>query len=48
MERKNKELYEIPSTTVFDVKFEGVICTSLNPVITLGNPFENTPDEEDW
>ena len=28
METNNKELYEAPSTTVVDVKFEGIICGS--------------------
>ena len=28
METKNKELYEAPSTLVFEVKVEGVVCTS--------------------
>ena len=27
--KKNKELYEAPSTRVFEVKIEGVICQSL-------------------
>ena len=26
--KKNKELYDAPSTIVFEVKTEGVICTS--------------------
>ena len=26
--KKNKELYEAPSTMVFEVKTEGVICVS--------------------
>ena len=28
METKNKELYEAPSMMVFEVKVEGVVCTS--------------------
>ena len=28
METKNNELYEAPSTTHVDAKFEGVICQS--------------------
>jgi hypothetical protein len=28
MERKEKEFYEAPSTKVFEVKHEGVICAS--------------------
>ena len=27
--KKNKELYESPSTQIFEVKTEGVICQSL-------------------
>ena len=27
--KKNKELYDAPSTKVFEVKTEGVICQSL-------------------
>ena len=27
--KKNKDLYEAPSTRVFEVKIEGVICGSL-------------------
>ena len=28
METKNKELYEAPSTMVFEVKVEGCVCVS--------------------
>ncbi len=28
MENKEKQLYEAPSTQVFEVKVEGVVCTS--------------------
>ena len=28
METKNKELYEAPSMMAFEVKVEGVVCTS--------------------
>ncbi|MBQ9462325.1 MAG: hypothetical protein IJU68_01545 [Bacteroidales bacterium] len=28
MERKDKIMYEAPTTTIVDVKFEGVICLS--------------------
>ena len=44
MEAKQKELYEAPSTMVFEVKQEGVICAS-NPTPTYNNPFS---DGEDW
>lgn len=44
METKPKEMYLAPSTTVFEVKQEGVICASeLTP--TYYNPFN---DGEDW
>ena len=39
MERK--ELYEVPSATVVEVKFEGVICSSADYI----TPFNN---EEIW
>ena len=44
--KKHKELYDAPSTRVFEVKTEGVICTSgLNG--QLGDPedylFEDDP-----
>ena len=45
--KKNKDLYEAPSTRVFEVKIEGVICQSLpegalqdpNDYIDGGDPF---------
>ena len=45
METKNKELYDAPSMLVFEVKTEGVICTSgLNG--QLGDPadYPEMPD----
>ena len=40
-----KEMYEAPSTILFEVKVEGVICTSgtlngLSPYTNGGDPFE--------
>lgn len=34
METKRKDLYETPSTIVFEVKFEGLICqsTKIDPM----------------
>ena len=40
--KKNKELYEAPSTRVFEVKTEGVICQSL-PEGALQDPNDYTP-----
>ena len=41
--KKNKELYDAPSMLVFEVKTEGVICTSgipdpLDPFTPGGDP----------
>lgn len=47
--KKNKELYESPSTQVFEVKTEGVICTSgggidpNDPFTPGGDPFNPAP-----
>ena len=43
METKHKDLYDAPSTRVFEVKTEGVICTSgipdpLDPFTPGGDP----------
>ena len=43
--KKNKELYDAPSTIVFEMKTEGVICASDGNVGTQ-NYYWNTPDEE--
>ena len=38
MKTKHKELYDAPSTRVFEVKTEGVICqSSLNGQAGVGN-----------
>ena len=39
--KKNKDLYEAPSTRVFEVKIEGVICQSL-PEGALQDPNDYT------
>ena len=31
--KKNKELYDAPSTLVFEVKTEGIICVSGTPTL---------------
>lgn len=36
--KDNKELYEVPSMQVFEVKTEGVICASGDPQ-PYNNPF---------
>ena len=41
--KKNKELYDAPSTIVFEVKTEGVICASGSVNATMNG----TWDEED-
>lgn len=41
MERKPKEFYESPLTTVVEVEQEGVVCASPK----FNKPFS---DEEDW
>ena len=41
--KKNKELYEAPSTQIFEEKTEGVICTSGSVNATMNG----TWDEED-
>ena len=40
--KKNKELYDAPSTRVFEVKTEGVICTSG----LLDDPTDYLPGED--
>ena len=40
METKNKELYDAPSTRVFEVKQEGVICAS-GPLNNEGAAFDD-------
>ena len=43
--KKHKELYDAPSTRVFEVKTEGVICTSGDiPVPTTGAIFDDYED----
>ena len=38
MEAKNKKLYEIPTTDAVELRYEGVICQSLQPDFTgFGN-----------
>ena len=32
MKTKHKELYQSPATTVVELKFEGIICLSLDNV----------------
>ncbi len=39
--KKNKELYEAPSTRVFEVKIEGVICQS-----GLNDPTDYIPGDD--
>lgn len=41
MEEKRKELYEAPSTTVVEVKTEGIVCVSGG----TENYKRNDPDE---
>ena len=38
--KKNKELYDAPSMLVFEVKTEGVICTSGEVDATMDGTFE--------
>ena len=48
METKRKELYEAPSTMVFEVAQEGVICASGDPEFNVGDPlFTGFGDEEE-
>ena len=42
---KVKELYLSPETEVIEIRTEGVIAASSNPIVT--NPFEGIT-EEDW
>ena len=44
--KKNKELYEAPSTLIFEVKTEGVICTSGDDISvpTTGAIFDDYED----
>jgi len=37
MEAKTKELYQIPTATVVELKNEGVICSSLRDPDDYGN-----------
>lgn len=47
MEKKEKQFYEAPSTTVFEVRHEGIICAS--DVETSGDPLYNGFNtEEVW
>lgn len=47
MEKKNKETYLAPSTLVFEVMQEGVICQS--PTGTNGTPtYNGFNTEEEW
>lgn len=41
--KKNKELYDAPSTRVFEVKIEGVICQS-GPLNNEGAAFDDYQD----
>ena len=45
MEAKLKDLYEAPSTMVFEVKQEGVVCASPDYAPNYNKPFN---DEEEW
>ena len=38
--KKNKELYDAPSTLVFEVKTEGFICQSGNVDATMNGVWE--------
>ena len=40
MNTKHKELYEAPSTLIFEVKAEGVICTSGNVNASMNGTWE--------
>lgn len=44
METKHKELYEAPSTMVFEVRQEGVICAS---VATFNAAYNGMNQEEE-
>ena len=40
MNTEHKDLYDAPSTQVFEVKIEGVICISGEVDATMGGTFE--------
>ena len=43
--KKNKELYEAPSTQIFEVKTEGVICTSNGDAGVQDYDWNDIPEE---
>lgn len=47
MEVKKKELYEVPSITVMDVKTEGIVCNSPNHVIWFLSG-DTLSSSQDW
>ena len=44
MKEKHNEQYEVPTTTVVELKFDGILCYSLNDTTnaTLGGFTEET------
>ena len=40
MATKNNEIYEVPTTEVVEVKYEGVICTSGVVTATMNNTWQ--------
>ena len=44
--KKNKELYDAPSMLVFEVKTEGIICTSGDNPAPTGAGFDDYEDGE--
>ena len=47
MKTQHKQMYESPQAFVFEVRAEGVVCTSPTQNFNPSNPFGSST-EEDW